>query len=156
VRARPQATRLPPLVLAAAVALTCVTGCGGGGGGSGSKTPTPAGTAKPARTAAAGGGGGEAAQGKALYASKGCQSCHSIDGSSGAGPTWKGLAGSKVKLNGGSSVTADTTYLTTSIEDPDKQIVSGFSAGVMSGSVPKGSISAADAKALVAYIETLH
>jgi hypothetical protein len=43
----------------------------------------------------------------------------------------------------------------TSIEDPDKQIVKGFQPGVMSGTIPKGSISAADATALVAYIKSL-
>jgi hypothetical protein len=43
----------------------------------------------------------------------------------------------------------------TSIEDPDKQIVSGYQRGVMSSTIPKGSISTADAKALVAYIDSL-
>src|SRR5579883_1602045 len=37
------------------------------------------------------------AQGKTLYAADGCSACHSLDGSRGAGPTWKGLAGSQVK-----------------------------------------------------------
>ena len=52
-------------------------------------------------------------------------------------------------------MTADASYLMSSIMDPDKQIVAGFMPGVMSSSVPKGSISASDATALVAYIKTL-
>lgn len=43
---------------------------------------------------------------------RGCLSCHSTDGSSGVGPTWKGLAGSAVRLANGSTVTADGEYLT--------------------------------------------
>ncbi len=127
------------------IGATLAFGCGGG---SGSSTPT----ATP-RSAATSGGG--AAQGAALYASKGCKSCHTIDGSAGAGPTWKGLVGSRVKLADGSTVTADDAYLTTAIEDPDKQIVDGYKPGVMSASIPKGSVSQADAKALVAYIDSL-
>lgn len=134
-------SRSLPLLIGATLAFSC-------GGGSGSSTPT----ATPRSTAASGGAAG---QGEALYASKGCKSCHTIDGSAGAGPTWKGLAGSQVKLADGSTITADHAYLTTAIEDPDKQIVDGFKPGVMSASIPKGSVSEADAKALVAYIDSL-
>lgn len=134
--------RTLPLTLLLAIG---VAGCGGGGGSS-SSTPTPAKT--PAARAAA-------APGKALYASKGCSGCHSIDGSKRTGPTWKGLAGSTVKLTNGQSVKADAKYLLQSIENPDKQIVAGYQPGVMSGSIPKGSIPAADAAKLVAYIESL-
>src|SRR5262249_52973593 len=99
--------------------------------------------------------GGAVAQGKALYASKGCEACHSIDGTPRTGPTWKGLAGSSVKLTDGRTVTAGKPYLLTSIEDPDKQVVAGFQSGVMSSTIPKGSISAGDAAKLVAYIDSL-
>ncbi len=133
------------LLIGGSLALSCVSGCGGG---SGSSTPT----ASPRSTATS---GGAAAQGEALYASKGCKSCHTIDGSAGAGPTWKGLAGSQVKLADGSTATADDAYLTAAIEDPDKQIVEGYKAGVMSASIPRGSVSEADAKALVGYIDSL-
>jgi cytochrome c oxidase subunit II len=95
------------------------------------------------------------ARGSALYASLGCQSCHSTDGSQGVGPTFKGLFGSQVSLTGGQSVTADAAYLSKSIEDPDAQIVSGYTAGVMSGVVKPGAVSASDVAALVAYIESL-
>ena len=129
------------LLLAIAVA-----GCGGGGNSS-SSTPTPA------KTAA--GGSGPVAAGKALYASKGCSGCHSIDGSKRTGPTWKGLAGSTVKLTTGQSVKADAKYLLTSIENPDKQVVAGYQPGVMSATIPKGSVAPADAAKLIAYIESL-
>jgi cytochrome c oxidase subunit 2 len=129
----------------------CLTGAAGcGGGGSGAKTPTATATKAPANVSAA-----AATQGKTLYSAKGCKSCHSIDGSTGTGPTWKGLAGSPVKLTTGRTVTASDAYLLLAIENPDKQIVAGYQPGIMSASVPKGSISAADAAKLVAYIKSL-
>lgn len=97
----------------------------------------------------------DVAKGKALFTSLGCTGCHSIDGTAGTGPTLKGVAGSTVKLTGGQTVTADDTYLLTSIFDPDKQIVDGFTPGIMSAVIKPGSVSQADARALVAYIDTL-
>jgi mono/diheme cytochrome c family protein len=150
---RPRWRSPAPLLIGAALSLSCATACGGGG--SGSSTPTPKATATAKATSTPATSAGAVARGKALYASKGCQSCHSIDGSPRTGPTWKGLAGSSVKLTNGRTVKAGDAYLMTSIEDPDKQIVSGYQRGVMSSTIPKGSISTADAKALVAYIDSL-
>ena len=100
-------------------------------------------------------GGGDAAKGKALYTSLGCVGCHSLDGSKGTGPTFKGLYDQTTKLTNGQSVKADMAYLIESIVDPDKQIVAGYSPGIMSAVIKPGAVSQADAKALVAYIETL-
>jgi mono/diheme cytochrome c family protein len=103
---------------------------------------------------AGGGGGGLAAMGATLYQSLGCSSCHTLTGAKSIGPTYKGLFGSKVQLSNGQSVTADAAYLLESILDPDKQIVKGYPKGVMSASVPPGSVSEAKAKALVAFIKS--
>jgi hypothetical protein len=46
-------------------------------------------------------------------------------------------------------------YLLESIRDPDKQIVQGYSPGIMSSAIKPGSVSVADAKALIAFIKTL-
>jgi mono/diheme cytochrome c family protein len=100
-------------------------------------------------------GGGDAAKGKALYTSLGCVGCHSLDGSKGTGPTFKGLYDETTKLTNGQSVKADTAYLLESILDPDKQIVAGYSPGIMSAVIKPGAVSQADAQALVAYIKTL-
>jgi cytochrome c1 len=109
-------------------------------------------TGATAPTATAGSGGGDAVRGRQLASSLGCGSCHSIDGSPGAGPTWKGLAGSQVTLSDGSTVTADTSYLLRAIRNPDAQIVKGYGPGIMSGVVRPGSVSVQDARDLVAYI----
>jgi cytochrome c2 len=90
-----------------------------------------------------------------LYVSLGCQSCHSLDGSKNTGPTFKGLYGSKVKLTGGKTVTANMAYLIESIINPDKQIVQSYSPGIMSATIKPHSVSLANAKALVQFIKSL-
>jgi cytochrome c oxidase subunit 2 len=96
---------------------------------------------------------GPAGKGQSLFSSLGCQSCHSLTGAPGVGPSLKGVFGSMVKLTNGQSVKADAAYLTESIEDPDKQIVAGFKPGVMSAAIKPHSVSMADAKALVAFLQ---
>jgi cytochrome c oxidase subunit 2 len=75
------------------------------------------------QTAAA---GSPAQRGQKDYTTYGCKACHSIDGSAGVGPTWKGLYGSQVKLDDGTTVTADNTYIIESIRNPGAKIVAGF------------------------------
>lgn len=66
------------------------------------------------------------AKGKELAQGRGCLACHSLDGSRGVGPTWKGLYGHKQKLADGTTVTADEAYLKESIVNPNAKIVQGF------------------------------
>jgi cytochrome c oxidase subunit 2 len=56
-----------------------------------------------------------------------CSSCHSVDGRAGVGPTFKGVFGHEVKLQDGSTVTADENYIRESILYPSRQVVAGFS-----------------------------
>ena len=56
----------------------------------------------------------------------GCAGCHSIDGSTMAGPSWLGVFGGQESLADGSTVTVDEQYLLKSILDPAAQIVTGF------------------------------
>ena len=98
---------------------------------------------------------GLAGKGQKLYASLSCVSCHTTDGTKSTGPSFKGLFGRPTKLTTGQTVTASMAYLLESIRDPDKQIVQGYSPGVMSSAIKPGSVSTADAKALIAFIKTL-
>ena len=93
---------------------------------------------------------GSAQEGAELVRSEGCTACHSANGQSSIGPTWKGLYGSEVQLEDGTTVTADDEYLTTAIEDPDAQRVKGFS-----GTMPKRDLSTEQVQAIVAYLRTL-
>jgi mono/diheme cytochrome c family protein len=93
------------------------------------------------------------AQGKSLSTKFSCEGCHTIDGSQSSGPTWKGLAGRNVKLTNGKTVKATDGYLIWSIEQPDAEIVAGYSSGIMTTAI--GNISLAQAKALTAYIKSV-
>src|ERR671915_335789 len=97
------------LLLAAALCALAAAGCGGSDSGS----------------------GGSASPGEELYRQYACAGCHSLDGDDGTGPTFKGLAGSTVTLEGGETVEATREYLREAIVDPDAQIVDGYSGGLM-------------------------
>jgi cytochrome c oxidase subunit 2 len=92
-------------------------------------------------------------RGQQLAQQTGCANCHSIDGSKKIGPTWKGVADSKVQLSDGSTVIADKNYLTNSIVDPNSQIVAGFRANVMPSFT--NTLDQTEVAALVAYIQSL-
>jgi hypothetical protein len=93
------------------------------------------------------------ARGKTLSSNLGCEGCHTLSGAKSTGPTWKGLAGRNVKLTTGETVKATDGYLILAIEQPDAQIVDGYSSGIMTTAI--GNISLAQAKALVAYIKSV-
>lgn len=69
-----------------------------------------------------------AARGQVLAQGTGCLACHSVDGTPGSGPTWRGLAGSSRPLTTGETVIADDSYLFSSIVDPVNQVVEGYDA----------------------------
>ena len=90
--------------------------------------------------------------GKQLYTQRGCNACHSIDGSSLVGPTWKGLYGHEVVLQDGTKVTADENYIREAILEPQAKMVKGFGPVMPSF---KGVISDDEISDLIAYIKTL-
>lgn len=98
---------------------------------------------------------GPAARGRSLASEKGCVNCHSTDGSRSVGPTWKGLAGSRVELSDGTTVRADEAYLKESIQQPSAKTVQGFPAGLMESVIKPDSITDRQAADLIAYIKTL-
>lgn len=97
-------------------------------------------------------GGG--ADGFAVAQTYACVACHSADGSTLVGPSFKGLFGSVVELDDGSSVTADEAYLTESILQPNASIVKGFSPGLMPSF--NGIISEQELAEVIEYIKSLN
>lgn len=92
-----------------------------------------------------------ATEGEGVASAQGCTACHSVDGSTSAGPTWAGLYGSEVELDGGSTVKANDAYLKESIVDPGAEISAGFSASMPSfADMPDQ-----DLTALIEYIKSL-
>ena len=103
-------------LLVAAVCALAIAGCGGSDSDSGSS-------------------GGGSATGEDLYREYACAGCHSLDGDDGTGPTFKGLAGSTVELEGGETAEATREYLRRAIVEPDAEIVEGYSGGLMGAAI---------------------
>ncbi|MDB5762131.1 MAG: coxM [Herminiimonas sp.] len=103
--------------------------------------PSSGGTAIPADR--------RAVQGQALAQSKGCVACHTIDGGSSVGPTWKGLFGKTETMADGSTALVDEAYLKDFIRNPQARVVKGF-APIM----PKIEMTDDELAALVAYIKS--
>jgi mono/diheme cytochrome c family protein len=87
----------------------------------------------------------DAASGEKLYKAKGCNACHSIDGTKIVGPTWKGLWGKTEKTSGG-EVTVDLAYVTESILNPMAKIADGY---------PPAMPPQLEIKSIALYMETL-
>ena len=96
-------------------------------------------------------GGGEMT-GEKLYAIKGCQGCHSTDGSVKVGPSFQGLYGKQENLQDGTTVKVDDDYIRESINVPAAKIVAGYAP-----SMPpyQGQLSDEEINLLIDYIKNL-
>lgn len=91
-----------------------------------------------------------ARRGARLYESKGCNSCHSLDGTRGQGPSWRGIYGQKHRMVDGKEVLVDENYIRTSILQPQSMVVQGFEP-IMP--VFQGVLNDRDVEALTAFIK---
>ncbi len=87
-----------------------------------------------------------------LYVKKGCNACHSLDGTRLVGPSWKGIFGAERKLASGATKTVDENYIRVSIEEPAVDVVESF-APVMPPY--KGVLNDKEISGLIAYIKSL-
>lgn len=90
------------------------------------------------------------ALGKKLYGSKMCISCHTMNGSPAAGPTFKGLYGKTIELRDGTKVLADDAYIKESIKEPGAKVSKGFPS-----IMPKLNLTDEEIEALTAFIRSL-
>jgi cytochrome c oxidase subunit II len=147
---RTRSKMIVPFVLALGTVALLLGGCGGGGSNTSSPS-TKTGAAVGRSTSPV------AARGRFLYGADACSDCHSLSGVRLAGPTWKGLAGSTVKLADGHTVVADAAYLTRHIAEPNAFTVSGYPSGIMAQAIESFQLGQkpADVQALVAFIQSL-
>lgn len=96
------------------------------------------------------------AQGKHLFSADGCSACHSLNGTPGVGPSLKGLAGSRVALTSGQTVTASDAYLERMISNPGALVVKGYSGSVMGAAIASYNLAGnpSEIRALVAFIKS--
>ena len=91
-------------------------------------------------------------RGALLYKKHGCEVCHSTDGSTKVGPTWKGIWGKQESLANGQTVTVDENYVVDSINDPQGKLVQGFPPSMPTY---KGKLKDYEIEGLSAYIKSL-
>lgn len=90
--------------------------------------------------------------GKYLYERRGCYQCHSIDGSRGTGPSFKGLWGEEQRFTNASPQVVDEQYVRESILDPRAKIVEGFQPIMPSY---QGSLKDDEIGAIIEFIKSL-
>jgi cytochrome c oxidase subunit 2 len=61
-----------------------------------------------------------------LLDAKGCLACHSVDGSAGVGPTFKGAWGAPLQLADGSTRTFDSATFIEKVHHPDTIAIKDF------------------------------
>ncbi len=98
-----------------------------------------------------------APEGLTLMKTNGCLGCHTFTGAKLVGPSLKDIFGrtEMVKEAGVmKQVVADSTYILTSILEPDKQVVEGFNPGLMK--TYKGVIPDKDIQKIYQFLKTQH
>ena len=93
------------------------------------------------------------ARGEILFAQQGCQACHSIDATAGAGPGLQGIAMTERVFIDGTTALADENYLREAILNPASQVVQGYTP-LMPGQYG-ATLSSEEIDALVAFLMEL-
>ena len=94
-----------------------------------------------------------AQEGQLLAKESACQACHTTDGESATGPTWKGLYGETITLQDGGEVTVDDEYIIRAVREPNAERREGTS-GQM-GSYDDKRLSDEDLDKIIAFIKEL-
>jgi cytochrome c oxidase subunit 2 len=67
-----------------------------------------------------------AMQGQRVSTSRGCVACHTVDGSVGIGPSWKGMMGRTEVTVNGTPIVVDEAYFRESLKEPGRKQVAGY------------------------------
>jgi cytochrome c oxidase subunit II len=90
--------------------------------------------------------------GKMLYERRGCAQCHSIDGTAGTGPSFKGIFGTKAEFTNAAPAEVDENYIRDSILDPSAKIVKGYRDQMPTF---KGIVTDEEITAIIEFIKSL-
>ncbi len=87
-----------------------------------------------------------------LYSQKGCNACHSVDGSRGTGPSWKGVWGKAEEFQDGTTAVVDENFVRESILEPAAKVLKGFPNQMVSY---QGKLTDREMLSLIMYIKSL-
>lgn len=93
-----------------------------------------------------------AERGALVVQKNGCTQCHSVDGSTGVGPTFLGGFGASREFVDGSSQIMDRDYIRESVFYPSRKVVKGY---ISQMPTYKGALSDDDVAAIAEYLSTL-
>ncbi|MFW5706766.1 MAG: cytochrome c oxidase subunit II [Bacteroidota bacterium] len=102
-------------------------------------------------------GANRALLGRQLVESNGCLACHSLDGSTLIGPTFKGRFGETITVTSGGNdieIEYDEEYVRRSIYEPDHDISEGFRVGQML--TYEGQITEQEVELITEFIKSLN
>jgi cytochrome c oxidase subunit 2 len=91
--------------------------------------------------------------GEILYKTRGCSTCHTLDGTPNTGPTFKDMYGSQVPIKGIGNVLADENYIHESILDAQAKIVEGFDSPSKMPAFA-GQFSERDINSIIAFLKS--
>lgn len=92
------------------------------------------------------------AVGERVFATKGCNACHTFDGKDRVGPALNGLWGTSVQLADNTTVVFDEAYVRESILDADAKIRAGFPPGTQPSY--EGQLTKRELAGLIAFIKS--
>jgi len=90
--------------------------------------------------------------GKLLYEKKGCNACHTVDGTARVGPTFQHDFGTMVPLSDGSQVKMDESYIRESLMYPQAKARPGYPPSMPSF---EGQLKDREIEGIIAYIKSL-
>ena len=90
--------------------------------------------------------------GETIYKTRGCQSCHSLDGTRGDGPSFKGIWMKMEQFADGTSGMVDENYIRQSVLEPQAKVVKGFEPVMPTF---QGSLRPVEINGIIAFIKSL-
>ncbi len=90
--------------------------------------------------------------GELLYNQQGCKACHSLDGATVVGPSFKNVYGFEFLTTSGETITADDAYIKESILTPNVSVIDGFQP-VMTPYA--GKLDDREIEAIIEFLKTL-
>lgn len=92
--------------------------------------------------------------GEKIYNSRGCNGCHTLNGTPGVGPSFKGFFARQSRaLSDGTSAPVDENFVRESLQNPNAKVAAGFQPNLMPSF--QGQLSDKEIAGVIAFLKTL-